>query len=79
MANFSIYENGVSYLSEPEEVDILKGLFFGDVVDDDDGVRSFVVSSGNGPEPLLACSVPNLKLDHVSLHSDGPTHERQFT
>ena len=61
-----------SYLSEPEAFDVFEALLFGDVVDDDDGVGTFVICAGYGSEALLACGVPYLEFDDVALDCDGP-------
>jgi hypothetical protein len=49
----------------------LEGLFFGDIVDNDDPLSSLVVGARNGSEPFLAGSVPNLELDNFSFNDDG--------
>lgn len=63
-------------------LDVVEGVLVGDVVDDDDAVRAPVVRGRDGPEPLLAGSVPldvrrrvethDLQLDGLALQLDGP-------
>eukprot|EP00658_Telonema_sp_P-2_P007114 TRINITY_DN12651_c0_g1_i2.p1 TRINITY_DN12651_c0_g1~~TRINITY_DN12651_c0_g1_i2.p1 ORF type:complete len:125 (-),score=8.68 TRINITY_DN12651_c0_g1_i2:128-502(-) len=52
-------------------LDIGVRVTIGHIVHDDDTVRATVITTGDGPEPLLSRGVPNLKLDGliVELHS----------
>ena len=68
-AHISRSECKLSYLTQPKSVDIVEGLGLSDVIDNDDGVSPLVVGTSNGPESLLAGSVPDLELNHLS--SDG--------
>jgi len=53
-------------LSEPL-LHVVEGDFVGDVIDDDDPVSASVIRTGDGTEPLLASSVPNLQLDRFAV------------
>jgi len=59
-AYFYIFDKGNWYLSKPEALNIVKTLFFRDVVDDDDGMCPLVICTCDGSESLLSCSVPDL-------------------
>lgn len=55
---------------------VVKSLFLGNVVDEEGTRSSPVVGGSDGSVPVLASSVPNLRLDHVSsLRSDRPRGE----
>jgi hypothetical protein len=56
-------------------LDVFEGLSIGDVVDQDDAVGSLVVGGGDGLEPFLAGSVPDLQLDGASSRLEGPDLE----
>lgn len=45
----------------------VEALLIGDVVDQENAHGSSVVSRGDGPESLLACRVPYLQLDALSV------------
>lgn len=47
----------------------------GNVVDHKCPCSPAVVGAGDGPEALLSCRVPNLKLDFLSAHLDYPCPE----
>ena len=51
-------------------LDVVEGLFVGDVIDEHDSHGPAVVGSGDGAEPLLASGVPNLQLDLFPVHFD---------
>ena len=49
-------------------LDGAEALAVGDVVSDNDTVSALVVAASDGLESLLAGSVPNLKLDGLSVN-----------
>mmetsp|Transcript_2883 Transcript_2883/g.8308 ORF Transcript_2883/g.8308 Transcript_2883/m.8308 type:complete len:245 (-) Transcript_2883:2377-3111(-) len=51
---------------------VLERLRVGHVVDDDDAVRAAVVAARDCAEALLACRVPDLQLDCLSIQLDRP-------
>ena len=55
-------------------LDIIEGYFFCAVIHKNDAHRPFVISLSNCSESLLACSVPDLQLDHlvIQLYSFDP-------
>ena len=53
--------------SEPS-LDILVGEMLGNVVDQESSHSSSVVRTGDSSVPLLACSVPDLGLDSLSIN-----------
>ena len=55
--------------SEPS-LDILVSEMLGNVVDQESSHSSSVVRTGNSSVPLLACSVPDLGLDSLSINLD---------
>ena len=57
-------------LGEPV-FDILEGLPFGDVIDQDDSVGSFVVGGSDGFESFLSGGVPDLELDSAAVGLEG--------
>lgn len=59
------------YLYKPEILDVFKTLFFGDIVYNNDGMRTFVVGAGDGPEPLLPGGVPDLQFDYIAADCNG--------
>jgi hypothetical protein len=64
------------YLSHPKVFNILKALLLCDIVDYNDGVRSFIVGPRDGSEPFLASSVPYLQFDDISLDCEGSVYGR---
>ena len=55
-------------LNVPDPVlDVVEALLVGDVVDEHDAHRATVVGRGDRAEPLLPGSVPDLKLDLLSI------------
>ena len=55
-------------LNVPDPVlDVVEALLVGDVVDEHDAHRPAVVGRGDGAEPLLPGSVPDLKLDLLAI------------
>ena len=48
-------------------LDVVEALLVGDVVDEHDAHRPAIVGSGDGAEPLLPSSVPDLKLDLLAI------------
>lgn len=64
-------------LVEPECIDAVEALLVGDIVDEENSmcawmniVFTFIVSVGDGSEPLLTCSVPDLQFDILSIGID---------
>ena len=47
-------------------------LSVGNIVGDNDSMSSLVVAGSDSFESLLAGGVPDLKLDSLSVHIDGP-------
>lgn len=64
----------VTQLLQPP-VDILVGLMFADVVHEQGADRTSVVSGRDGPVPFLTSSIPDLSLDCLGIHLDGPGSE----
>ena len=59
-------------LNIPDPVlDVVKTLLIGDVIDQHDPHGPPVVGRGDGPEPLLACRVPDLQLDFLAIQLDS--------
>ena len=55
-------------LDIPDPVlDVVEALLVGDVVDEHDAHRPAIVGSGDGAEPLLPGSVPDLELDLLAI------------
>ena len=55
-------------LNIPDPVlDVIEAFLVGDVVDKHDAHGPSVVGGGDGSEPLLAGSVPDLKLDLLAI------------
>ena len=52
-------------------LDVVKGLLFGAVVDQDYAHGAFVIGLGDGSESLLSSCVPNLKLYPLLVHIYG--------
>merc|ERR1719431_583935 len=52
-------------------MDAAEGLLVGDVVHEDEAHGAAVVGRGDGPVPLLARRVPNLKLHPLILSEDS--------
>jgi hypothetical protein len=52
-------------------LDVGEGGLVGDVVDDDDAVRSTVVTGRDGTEALLSGGIPNLQLDGLAVELNG--------
>lgn len=52
-------------------IDILVGLMFADVVDEESADRATVVGRGNRPVTFLTSSIPNLSLDRLGIDLDG--------
>jgi len=69
---------GVAFdLVKPKVGNAVKGLLICYVIDEEDGIGTyyvngvtFVVSIGDGPEPLLAGSIPDLELDILAVGVD---------
>ena len=56
------------YFVDPISVDVFERLEIVFVIDHDDAICPLVVGVGNGPESLLACSIPNLYFHAFPLH-----------
>ena len=65
----------LSFTQLHKNLDVVERLFVGDVVNEHDAHGPAVVGGGDGAESLLAGSVPNLKLDLLAVHLDGPNLE----
>ena len=61
--DFDVFVAVVEGFRDPEVFDILKRGGLSHVIDHDDTVGAFVVGGGDGSEPLLSGSVPDLELD----------------
>lgn len=55
------------YLIHPV-INSFVGLFISCVINHDDAMSSFVVAGSDGLESLLACSIPDLKFDGLSVN-----------
>jgi hypothetical protein len=52
-------------------LDGAEALAVGDVVSHDDTVCTLIIAGGDGLETFLACSVPDLELDGLSIDFNG--------
>lgn len=52
-------------------VDILVGLMFANIVNEESADRATVVGRGNRPVTFLTSSIPNLSLDRLGIDLDG--------
>lgn len=66
-----IFRRVLPGLFHPVTDHVFKGFGVADVVDEDDGICSFVVRLGNSSEPLLPRCIPNLKFDIVIIDMHG--------
>ena len=51
------------YFTDPKLFDVGKALFIGQIINEENTMGPFVVSTGYGPESLLTSRVPNLQFD----------------
>jgi hypothetical protein len=58
-------------LVHPELADVVEAEGVGEVEDEEDALAAAVVGAGDGPEPLLPRSVPDLELDVLAINLDG--------
>ena len=56
------------YFSQPESSYIVVGFLFRNIVNNDDGMGSLVVCSGDGSKSFLTSSIPDLQFDDVSVY-----------
>ena len=54
---------------------VVKAILSGAVVGQNDALSSSVVGLGDGPKPFLACGIPDLNLDCLSVEVDLPDFE----
>ncbi len=52
-------------------LDSAEALAVGDVVSHDDTVSALIIAGSDGLETLLACSVPDLELNGLSVNLNG--------
>lgn len=60
------------YLFEPVGFEFFEWLAFGEIVDYDYALGSFVVGASDGPETFLTSGVPYLEFDNIAAHADWP-------
>ena len=48
--------------------DLGEGIAIGDIIGDDDTMSTLIITTSDGLEPLLACSIPNLELNGLSIN-----------
>ena len=57
------------YFLEPELFDIFKALFFGYVINKNDGMSPFIIGSCDSPKSLLASCIPDLELYILAIYN----------
>ena len=50
--------------------DVVEGVLIATVINQDDAHGALIVRLSDGSEPLLSCSVPHLKFDHLVVNVD---------
>jgi len=60
------------YLSKPKWLNIVIAFLFSYIINNENGVSTFIIGSSYGPKSLLACSIPYLQLDNTSFDSNRP-------
>ena len=46
-----------------------------DIISDDDTMSTLIITTSDGLEPLLTCSIPNLQLDGLSINVNSSNFE----